>query len=122
NPSDNRPLEGADNYWRVPGDELKTDIPNLADLTLTNPSWAYRYNSKYVVHGDYLTIGDITVSYRLNDVNFTKKACFRNFEIKAQASNLYTVGFNSYNFSMATRSYAKSYVTPTYTLGLFTNF
>ncbi|TJY60082.1 SusC/RagA family TonB-linked outer membrane protein [Sphingobacterium alkalisoli] len=121
-PSDNRPLEGAGNYWRVPGDELKTDIPNLLDLIATNPSWAYRYNSNYVVNGDYLTIGDITVSYRLNDLNFIKKAGFRNFEIKAQASNLYTVGFNRYNFSMATKSYAKSYVTPTYTLGLFTNF
>ncbi|GHE44714.1 SusC/RagA family TonB-linked outer membrane protein [Sphingobacterium griseoflavum] len=121
-PSDNRPLPGAANYWREPGDEARTDIPNLTDLTATNPSWAYRYNSNYVVRGDYLTIGDITVSYRLNDAMFIKKAGFKNFEIKAQASNLYTLGFNRYNFSMATRSYAKSYVTPTYTIGLFTNF
>jgi TonB-linked SusC/RagA family outer membrane protein len=121
-PGDNRPFEGAGNYWKVPGDELKTDIPNLVDLTAPNPSWAYRYNSNYVVHGDYMTLGDVTVSYRLNNVNFIKKAGFKNFEIKAQASNLYTVGFNRYNFSMATGSYAKSYLTPTYTLGLFTNF
>lgn len=121
-PADNRPLSGADNYWRVPGDELKTDIPNLVDLTATSSSWAYLYNSNYVVHGDYLTLGDVTASYRLNNLNFIKKAGFKNFEIKAQASNLYTVGFNRYNFSMATGSYGKSYVTPTYTLGLFTNF
>ncbi|MDQ7948425.1 MAG: SusC/RagA family TonB-linked outer membrane protein [Pedobacter sp.] len=121
-PSDNRPLAGAGNYWRVAGDEKNTDIPNLVDLTATNPSWAYRYNRNYVVHGDYLTLGDVTVSYRLNNLNFIKKAGFKNFELKAQASNLYTVGFNRYNFSMATGSYAKSYVTPTYTLGLFTNF
>lgn len=121
-PSDNRPLVGADNYWKVPGDELKTDIPNLIDLSDTNPSWAYRYNSNYVVNGDYITLGDVTVSYRLNDVKFIKKAGFKNFEIKAQASNLYTVGFNRYNFSMGTGSYVKPYVTPTYTLGLFTNF
>lgn len=121
-PSDNRPLKGADNYWKVSGDELRTDIPNLVDLTATNPSWAYRYNKNYVVHGDYLTLGDLTVSYRLNDLGFVKKAGFKNFEIKGQASNLYTVGFNRYNFSMATGSYAKPYVTPTYTLGLFTNF
>ncbi len=121
-PADIRPLPGSNNFWRVPGDELKTDIPNLVDLNATNPSWAYRYNSNYVVDGDYMTLGDLTVSYRLNDVNFIKKAGFKNFEIKAQASNLYTVGFNRYNFSMATGSYAKSYLTPTYTLGLFTNF
>lgn len=121
-PADLRPLEGSNNFWRVAGDEFKTDIPNLVDLNSANPSWAYRYNSNYVVHGDYLTIGDITVSYRLNDLNFIKKAGFKNFEIKAQVSNLYTVGFNRYNYSPGTGSYAKSYVTPTYTLGLFTNF
>lgn len=121
-PSDNRPLEGAGNYWRVPGDELNTDIPSLTNITATNPSWAYRYNSNYVVNGDYLTLGDVTVSYRLNDFKLLKNAGFKNFEIKAQASNLYTMGFNRYNFSMATRSYAKSYLTPTYTLGVFTNF
>lgn len=121
-PSDNRPLAGANNYWRSAGDELKTDIPNLVDLTSANPLWAYIYNQNYVVHGDYMTLGDLTVSYRLNNLNFIKKAGFKNFEIKAQASNLYSVGFNRYNFSMATGSYAKAYVTPTYTLGLFTNF
>ena len=121
-PADNRPLPGAGNYWRVPGDELKTDIPNLTDLGNPNSSWAYLYNSNYVVHGDYITLGDVTASYRLNNLNFIRKAGFKNFEIKAQASNLYTVGFNRYNFSMATGSYGKSYVTPTYTLGLFTNF
>lgn len=121
-PGDTRPFEGAGNYWRNPGDELTTEIPNLTDLTATNPSWAYKYNSNYVVRGDYMTLGDVTVSYRLNNINFIKNAGFKNFEIKAQASNLYTVGFNSYNFSAATGSYAKSYVTPTYTLGLFTNF
>jgi len=121
-PADNRPLEGGGNYWRVAGDELHTDIPTLVDLNSANPSWAYKYNRNYVVHGDYLTIGDITASYRFNNLSFLKQAGFKNFELKGQVSNLYTVGFNRYNFSMATGSYAKSYVTPTYTLGLFTNF
>ncbi|MHA4896383.1 SusC/RagA family TonB-linked outer membrane protein [Pedobacter sp. PWIIR3] len=121
-PADNRPLLGSNNFWRVPGDEANTDIPNLTDLNSFAPGLAYRYNSNYVVHGDYMTLGDLTVSYRLNDIGIIKKAGFKNFEIKAQASNLYSVGFNRYNFSMASGSYAKSYLTPTYTLGLFTNF
>ncbi|WP_286710467.1 MULTISPECIES: SusC/RagA family TonB-linked outer membrane protein [Sphingobacterium] len=120
-PNNNRPLEGGGNYWRNPGDELKTDIPALVDLTSANPSWAYLYNDNYVVHGDYLTIGDVTASYRLNNL-VIKRAGFKNFEIKGQVSNLYTIGFNRYNFSKATGNYAKSYVTPTYTIGLFTNF
>lgn len=121
-PAENRPLLGSNNFWRVAGDEANTDIPNLTDLNSFAPGLAYRYNSNYVVDGDYMTLGDVTVSYRLNDLGFIKKAGFKNFEIKAQASNLYSVGFNRYNFSMATGSYAKSYLTPTYTLGLFTNF
>jgi TonB-linked SusC/RagA family outer membrane protein len=121
-PAVNRPLLGSNNFWRAAGDETKTDIPNLTDLNSFAPGLAYRYNSNYVVHGDYMTLGDVTVSYRLNDIGFIKKAGFKNFELKAQASNLYSVGFNRYNFSMATGSYAKSYLTPTYTLGLFTNF
>jgi TonB-linked SusC/RagA family outer membrane protein len=121
-PDATRPLPGSNNFWRAAGDEDQTDIPNLTDLSAPNPSWAYRYNSNYVVRGDYMTLGDVTVSYRLNDLGFIKKAGFKNFELKAQASNLYSVGFNRYNFSMATGSYAKSYLTPTYTLGLFTNF
>lgn len=121
-PAENRPLLGSNNFWRVAGDEANTDIPTLTDLNSFAPGLAYRYNSNYVVHGDYMTLGDVTVSYRLNDLGFIKKAGFKNFEIKAQASNLYSVGFNRYNFSMATGSYAKSYLTPTYTLGLFTNF
>lgn len=121
-PSESRPLPGSNNYWRVPGDEANTDIPSLTDLGSASPYWAYIYNSNNVVHGDYITLADVTVSYRLNYLNFIKKAGFKNFEIKAQASNLYTVGLNRYNYSPATGSYAKSYVTPTYTLGLFTNF
>ncbi|MBB5439708.1 TonB-linked SusC/RagA family outer membrane protein [Pedobacter sp. AK017] len=121
-PAENRPLPGSNDYWRVAGDELKTNIPNLTDLNSSAPGLAYRYNSNYVVHGDYMTLGDVTVSYRLNDLKFMKNVGFKNFELKAQASNLYSVGFNRYNFSMATGSYAKSYLTPTYTLGLFTNF
>lgn len=121
-PADNRPLKGASNYWRVPGDELNTNIPTLVDLNSFNPGLAYRYDQNYVVNGDYLTIGDLTASYRLNDLNFMKKSGFKNVEIKAQVSNLYTVGFNRENFSMGTGSYAKSYMTPTYTFGLFTNF
>lgn len=117
-----RPLEGAGNYWKVPGDELNTDIMVLDGYSSAFPSNAYNYAKSYVVDGDYLTLGDLTASYTFSKLGFMKKAGFKNFEIKAQASNIYTVGFNRYNFSMGTGSFVKSYVTPTYTIGLFTNF
>lgn len=117
-----RPLEGSSNYWKVPGDELNTDIMALAAFAGANSNNAYNFAKSYVVTGDYITLGDLTASYNLDKLGFLRKAGFKNFEIKAQASNLYTVGFNKYNYSRETRSFEKAYVTPTYTIGLFTNF
>lgn len=122
NPANFRPLAGAGDFWRQPGDEAHTDIMGLAAYTSRNSNDAYNYSDKFVVNGDYMTLGDLTVSYRIDHVPFIRRAGFSNFEIKAQASNIYTIGLNSYNYSMATRSYAKSFVTPTYTLAIFTNF
>lgn len=83
---------------------------------------AFNNADKFVVNGDYLTLADLTVSYRLDGIGFLRNAGFRNFEIKAQASNIWTIGLNKYNYSQATRSYEKSYLTPTYTLSIHTNF
>lgn len=121
-PADARPLEGADTYWRTPGDELHTDVMGISAYNVYLANSAYNNADKYVVRGDYITLSDVTLSYRLDGIGFLRNAGFRNFEIKGQVSNLWTVGFNRYNFSMATRSYEKAYLTPTYTLAIFTNF
>lgn len=123
NPAASRALEGSGNYWKVTGDEMNTEVQSLtAFLTSANSNNVYNWSEQSVVHGDYITLGDLTLSYNLDKVNFIKSAGFKNFEIKAQASNLYSLGLNRYNFSMATGSYVKSYMTPTYTIGIFTNF
>ena len=122
NPSVLRPLEGAGNYWRNPGDENHTDIPNLITFNSGNPSYVYRYSDKYVINGDYITLGDLTLSYSFDDQQFVKNIGFTHFEVKLQGSNLWTKGFNKYNYSPATGSFQKSYITPTYYLTIFTNF
>ncbi len=118
-PSAVRPLEGAGNYWKEAGDEADPDM-------LPSPFYYYAdelgYTDKYVVSGAYLTLGDLTASYSFRDSKWLKKTGIKNFEVKLQASNLFTVGFNKYNYSVATGSYAKSYLTPTYTIGLYVNF
>lgn len=120
NPSSIRPLKGATNYWKQTGDETNPDV-------LPNPSNLYSYTvlgytDKYTVNGAYLTIGDITAAYSFRNSRLVKAAKINSFEIRVQASNIYTVAFNKYNYSMATSSYAKSYITPTYTVGLYINF
>ncbi len=122
NPSLLRPLEGAGSYWKQAGDENTTDVMALVAFEKDNPRNAYNYADTYVVNGAYITLGDLTLSYNFNQSSFIKRARFTNFEVKAQASNLWTKGFNSANYSVATGSYQKTYMTPTYTLGIFTNF
>ena len=121
-PSVKRALAGAGNYWKQRGDEKNTDVMSVAAALQGYPSYVYSYADRYIVNGDYITLGDITASYSFNNSKFFKRAGLTHFEIKLQASNVYTVGLNKYNFSQATGSYAKSYLTPTYTIGLFTNF
>lgn len=118
-----RPLEGAGNYWKQAGDELD---PNVVPNVTTNAGLQHIFNmafmDKYIVNGSYFTLGDVTVSYSFRGTSLLKKAKINNLEIRAQASNIYTVALNDYNYSVATGSYAKPYLTPTYTAALFVNF
>lgn len=118
-PSAVRPLEGSTNYWKKPGDE---NIPGILPALNYLSSSYLNFLDKYTVNGDYFTLGTVTASYNIGNMQFLKKAGFSHFEIKLQATNIYTVALNRYNFSVATGNYAKPYVTPTYTMALFTSF
>ncbi|RZM26264.1 MAG: SusC/RagA family TonB-linked outer membrane protein [Pedobacter sp.] len=118
-----RPLEGAGNYWKQPGDEKNPDVLPI----LSSPSGYSHYytlltSDKYTVNGAYLTVGDLTAAYSFRNSKLVQRAGLSNVEVKLQASNLYTVGFNKYNYSLATGSYAKSYLTPIYSAALSINF
>lgn len=121
-PSSRKPLTGSGNYWKTPGDENHTDIPSLAALTNGRPVNVYNFSDKNVVNGDYITLGDLTLSYSFDDKEFVKKLGFSHFEVKLQGSNLWTKGFNKYNYSMGAGAFEKAYITPTYRLAIFTNF
>ncbi len=119
NAGDIRPLEGAGNFWRQAGDENKPDVlPSLLYPFASNLA----FTDKYITNGAYLTLGDLTVAYSFRDSKWVKRTGISNLEVRTQASNLFTVGFNKYNYSVATGSYAKPYLTPTYTIGLYVNF
>ncbi len=122
NPATLRPQKGAGSYWKQPGDEHNTDVMSLAGFSSYNALSAYNYADAYVVNGAYITLSDLTLSYSLDNYAVIRQAGFTHFEVKLQASNLWTKGFNDYNYSAATGTYQKSYITPTYTVGIFTNF
>jgi TonB-linked SusC/RagA family outer membrane protein len=116
---DINPLEGASNYWKQPGDENK---PDILPTILSENYYEIGNTDKYTVDGSYFTLSDLTASYSFRNSKLVKKANISDFEVRLQASNLLTVGLNKYNYSVATGSYAKSYLTPTYTVGLYVNF
>jgi len=123
-PSSIRPIEGAENYFRNPGDEKNTDVmgfPGTYSYDSNRIYSVYNNSDTYVVNAAYLLLRDVTASYRLNST-FLKRIGFSNFELKAQGTNLYTHGFNKYNYSVITGSYMRRNLVPTFTLGLFTNF
>jgi hypothetical protein len=116
-----RPIEGAGDYWKQPGDETQVGLPSVFYTSVYGSSHLAN-SDRFVMNGAYLSVSDITVSYNLNKLAALKRAGFSNFEVKLQASNVYTAGFNSDNYSVATGNYLKRSLTPTYTIGLFTNF
>ncbi|WP_339918199.1 SusC/RagA family TonB-linked outer membrane protein [Yeosuana marina] len=119
-PSATRPLEGANNYWKQPGDEADPNILPALGYRSTYDIYVAA-SDKYTVNGSYLTIGDLTCAYSLNN-KVINKIGFSGLEFRLQASNIYTVGFNDFNYSLATGSFAKSYLTPTYTFAVTANF
>jgi TonB-linked SusC/RagA family outer membrane protein len=119
-PSVTRPLKGAGNYWRVAGDETIPGV--LPALKYRNYNNYMQATDRFNLNGSYITLGDLTAAYSLRGTQLLKKAGLSNLEIRAQASNLYTVAMNKENYSAATRSYEKSYLTPTYTMALNVNF
>ncbi|WP_256004847.1 SusC/RagA family TonB-linked outer membrane protein [Pedobacter deserti] len=118
-----RPLEGAQNYWKQPGDENNPDaVPILSNTMGYSHYYAIATSDKYTVNGAYITIGDITAAYSFRHSKLVQRAGLSNVELRLQASNVYTKAFNKYNYSLATGSYAKSYLTPTYSAALSINF
>ncbi|MFD2871894.1 SusC/RagA family TonB-linked outer membrane protein [Mucilaginibacter ximonensis] len=114
-----RPLEGASNYWKKAGDENIPDILPAANYRDYDPY--VMASDRYTMNGAYVTLGDVTFAYNMKN-DLVKKIGLNAVEFKAQASNVYTKGFNKDNYSLATGSYAKSYITPTYTLAVNINF
>lgn len=115
-----RPLEGASNYWREAGDENK---PGILQRTSEFNYYDYLSNcDRFLANGAYLTLGDLTVSYSFKKSEWLKGTPLSNIEVRLQAANIFTIGFNRYNYSVATRDYAKKYLTPTYTFNINLSF
>jgi TonB-linked SusC/RagA family outer membrane protein len=92
------PLQGAADYWKEKGDELKTKLPGLP--VYGSPGdfgyaarYGFTYGNTYVRKADYIRLRDIIITYNLkNDV--LKKAGVSNTQIRFQVQNPFKYTFS----------------------------
>ena len=75
------------NRWKVPGDELKTQVPSMPAGLNTLRDNMYRYSEILVERGDHIRLQDIRLSYKLLQADFPRLP-FRRMELYSYANNL----------------------------------
>ncbi|MBE9601164.1 SusC/RagA family TonB-linked outer membrane protein [Pedobacter sp. MC2016-24] len=101
NPDDmnyNFPLQGSAGYWKVKGDELKTNIPGFPEYgTPGDFSYAarygYTYGDTFVRKADYIRLRDVILTYNLKNA-MLKKIGLSNSQIRFQAQNPFKYTFS----------------------------
>ena len=126
-----RPLEGALNYWKKPGDELQTNYPGFIVTNTADPRafdglalQTYTYADMFFKKMDYIAVRNITLAYNLS--NLAKKWGLDNTRIRLQVQNPWKYVFNgehidpeTMNLKTGTRSVP---VVKSYTFSISTNF
>jgi TonB-linked SusC/RagA family outer membrane protein len=95
--SQGKPLAGASNYWKKPGDELTTLIPAIQDPSAVNfSSYAtdgYIFASNFVRRADYIKLQNVALTYNLK-INTLKKIGVTNTQFSFQAQNVFVYTFS----------------------------
>ena len=125
-----RPLQGSENYWKQPGDELKTEIPGLPVYGAPNDFTAaarfgYLYGHQYVRKADFIRLRDVILTYHINSATLNK-AGIKNTQLRFQVQNLwrYTFSGNDIDPDAIDRRYGnrRLELQPLMSLSLYTNF
>lgn len=125
-----RPINGAQNFWKQPGDELTTRMPGIPvygsegyfDYAAIN---GYTYSSEFVRKMDFIALRNVTLTYKLNQ-NISRKIGLDQTKITAQVQNPFKYVFSGNDIDPETidfRSGERSFgVVPAYTLSFTANF
>ncbi|MBV7529626.1 SusC/RagA family TonB-linked outer membrane protein [Chitinophaga sp. sic0106] len=76
--------------WKVPGDELKTDIPSVSASPVDfydGRDRAAIYSSNSIMPGDYIRLREVQLGYSLPS-RLIKNTVFRNVQVIAQMNNV----------------------------------
>lgn len=100
NPFINTYLQGAGNYWKMPGDELTTLVPRLLTGYDSAPGYyssaafnSYLYGARFVRKADYIRLRDVVITYRAKAA-FLNKIGLRNPQLRFQAQNAFRYTFS----------------------------
>jgi TonB-linked SusC/RagA family outer membrane protein len=100
------PLNGAANYWKVPGDELNTNIPVLqlpsSDPNYSNLSFGkgiYKYAQQFIRKADQVNLRDIALSYYLPEA-VTKSLKLSDSYFRFQVQNAWRYTFSGNDVDM----------------------
>ena len=88
-----RPTSNLDNSfderWRVPGDELKTDVPAWTPQVNSNANFdLYYYSDRNVLDAAYIKLRDLSLAYRV-PADFCKKLRLDAVRVKLSIGNLF---------------------------------
>lgn len=88
-----RPTSNLDNSfderWRVPGDELKTDVPAWTPQVNSNANFdLYYYSDRNVLDAAYIKLRDLSLAYRV-PADFCKKLRLDAIRVKLSIGNLF---------------------------------
>lgn len=126
---DDRPVDGIQNIWTKPGDELSTDIPGFSPA-YGSPGYydnrnAYRYAQKFVRKLDYIALRDVTLTYNMKE-KLSRKMGMNNTKIILQVQNPGKHVFSGNDIDPETLDYTSGRrglpVVPAFTFSLSTNF
>jgi len=83
--------------WRQPGDELKTDIPAIADIKYLSDDYtrAATLSNNSIINASFVRLREVQVGYNFN-AKFLKSTPFKTIRIVAQMNNLYLFKKNKY--------------------------
>lgn len=73
--------------WSKPGDEIYTDVPAWADVSLGDGNLAYLYSRALITKGDQVRLQDVNISYNLNN-SMIQKLPVHSVRIYGYARNL----------------------------------
>ena len=83
--------------WRQPGDELKTDIPAIADIAYLSDDYsrAATLSSNSIIDASFVRLREVQLGYNFKPA-FLKGTPFKSIRAVAQMNNLYLFAKNKY--------------------------